>query len=169
VEWTGALEAKLFVRVGKGSPDAEFVARVSDVYPDGRSILIADYTRLVSLRAGLNAPPQPPSHQTDAEPCVLNFRIGWLSQNFNAGHRIRITVACTGGPLHETFNVSHGIRATHQLCCGAGQASHVLAPMMPRERGVGEGPGGVTGRQGEDGKQQGRAYREELSKGIFPT
>ena len=164
MEWTGALRAKLFVRVGEGSADASFLARVSDVYPDGRSILIADYTRLVSLRDGLNCPRKPLSA---GEICALDFRIGWLSLIWAPGHRIRITIACTGGPLHETWNVSHGIKATHQLAFGAGQASHVLAP-MPCVRGVGEGAG-VTGRRGEDGKEQGRAFLEELSKGIFPS
>lgn len=29
------------------------------------------------------------------------FDIGWFSQNFNAGHRIRVTIASTGAPFFE--------------------------------------------------------------------
>jgi predicted acyl esterase len=29
------------------------------------------------------------------------FPVGWMSQIFNRGHRIRITVASTGAPLYE--------------------------------------------------------------------
>ncbi|HRX82877.1 MAG TPA: CocE/NonD family hydrolase C-terminal non-catalytic domain-containing protein, partial [Pirellulaceae bacterium] len=29
------------------------------------------------------------------------FHVGWLSQNFNRGHRIRVTVASTGAPFYE--------------------------------------------------------------------
>jgi putative CocE/NonD family hydrolase len=154
VEWTGALRARFFVRVGAGSADASFVARVSDVYPDGRSILIADYKRNVSLRAGLNGPPLP-LPPPGGEAAELDFRIGWLSQSFNSGHRIRVTVACTGGPLHETWNASHGVRATHQLCHGAGQASHVLAPVVPAD--------------GRGCFEVGRADLADLAAGVFPA
>ena len=129
-------------------------ARVSDVYPDGRSILIADYKRNVSLRDGLNAPaaPVPPP---DGEAVELDFRIGWLSQVFVPGHRIRITISCTGGPLHETWNVSHGVKSTHKLCCGAGQASHVLAPVITADG---------AGRVAVDG-----ADLADLAAGVFPA
>ncbi len=29
------------------------------------------------------------------------FQVGWLSQIFNRGHRIRVTVASTGAPFYE--------------------------------------------------------------------
>jgi predicted acyl esterase len=46
--------------VGVDGEDADFIARISDVYPDGRSILIADHPRRVSLRKSLNEPPVAP-------------------------------------------------------------------------------------------------------------
>lgn len=64
VEWTGQVRAKLFVSVD--GEDADFIARVSDVYPDGRSILIADHPRRVSLRKSLNEPPVAPEVRTQA-------------------------------------------------------------------------------------------------------
>ena len=31
----------------------------------------------------------------------MSFDVGWLSQVFNTGHRIRVTVASTGAPFYE--------------------------------------------------------------------
>jgi hypothetical protein len=31
----------------------------------------------------------------------VSFDVGWLSQVFNKGHRIRVTVASTGAPFYE--------------------------------------------------------------------
>ena len=58
VEWTGAVHAAIAVRVG--APDCDVIVRVCDVYPDGRSILIADHHRRASFRHSLNEPPLPP-------------------------------------------------------------------------------------------------------------
>jgi predicted acyl esterase len=146
VEWTGAVRARLFVAVD--GDDADFIARVSDVYPDGRSILIADHPRRVSLRYSLNEPPLPPEPVNS-----LDFRIGWMSQVFNAGHRIRVTIACTGGPLWETVDAARRATrvATHRLLHGPNQASHVLAPVV-----------------GTGGASQDTSFRAELATGIFP-
>eukprot|EP01043_Picozoa_sp_COSAG02_P042361 COSAG02_NODE_3597_length_6508_cov_2.021220_3_plen_591_part_00 len=147
-EWTGAVRARLFVTVD--GDDADFIARISDVYPDGRSILIADHPRRVSLRNSLNEPPVAPERVN-----ALDFRIGWMSQIFNAGHRIRVTIACTGGPLWETVDAARRDTrvATHYLLHGPEQASHVLAP--------------VVGAQGASPIQD-TTFRAELATGIFP-
>ena len=75
VEWTGAVHAALYAQLG--AKDCDLIVRVSDVYPDGRSILIADYHRRASFRAGLNLPPTPLAVGEIAE---VKFRVGWLSQ-----------------------------------------------------------------------------------------
>jgi len=70
---------------------------VSDVYPDGRSILIIDYPWRARYREGFD-------HEVLMEPgqvTKLAFDVGWLSQIFAAGHRIRVTIASTGAPLYE--------------------------------------------------------------------
>ena len=60
VEWTGRVQAELFV--SSTARDTDFIVRISDVYPDGRSILIVDYqlehfsTRFVSMHI-VNDPP----------------------------------------------------------------------------------------------------------------
>ena len=53
VEWTGKVRAELFV--SSSARDTDFIVRVSDVYPDGRSILIIDYIRRARYREGYDS------------------------------------------------------------------------------------------------------------------
>ena len=50
VEWTGHVRTELYV--SSSARDSDFIVRVSDVYPDGRSILIADYVLRARYREG---------------------------------------------------------------------------------------------------------------------
>jgi predicted acyl esterase len=95
VEWTGRVYAELFV--SSTALDTDVIVRVSDVYPDGRSILIVGYPRRMRYRDGFE-------QEKLMEPNKIykvRFPVGWLSQNFNAGHRIRVTIASTGAPFYE--------------------------------------------------------------------
>ena len=95
VEWTGDVHAELFV--SSSARDTDFIVRVSDVYPDGRSILIADYIRRARYRDGF----EKEVFMQEGKIYKVAFHIGWMSQIFNRGHRIRITVASTGAPFYE--------------------------------------------------------------------
>jgi uncharacterized protein len=95
VEWTGKVRAELYV--SSSARDTDFIVRVSDVYPDGRSILLMDYVRRARYREGYEK-------EVFLEPgkvARVAFDVGWTSQIFNRGHRIRITVASTGAPFFE--------------------------------------------------------------------
>lgn len=95
VEWTGRIRAEL--AVSSTAKDTDFIVRVSDVYPDGRSILLVDYPWRARYREGFD-------HEVLMEPGKIHklaFDVGWISQVFNAGHRIRVMVASTGAPLYE--------------------------------------------------------------------
>jgi putative CocE/NonD family hydrolase len=95
VEWTGQVQTELYVT--STARDTDFIVRVSDVYPDGRSILIMDYVRRARYRDGYDK-------EVFLEPgqvAKVAFDVGWLSQIFNRGHRIRVTVASTGAMFYE--------------------------------------------------------------------
>lgn len=95
VEWTGKIQTELFVT--SSAKDTDFIVRVSDVYPDGRSILIMDYVRRARYREGY----EKEVFMEAGKVYKVAFDIGWFSQNFNKGHRIRVTVASTGAPFFE--------------------------------------------------------------------
>ena len=95
VEWTGKVKAEMVL--SSSAKDTDIIVRVCDVYPDGRSILLMDYVRRLRYRNGFDK-------EVFLEPgeiAKVAFDVGWISQIFNVGHCIRITVASTGAPFYE--------------------------------------------------------------------
>lgn len=134
VEWTGKVQAELYV--SSDARDTDFIVRVSDVYPDGRSILIMDYVRRARYREGFERE----VFMKPDEVYKVAFDVGWLSQIFNKGHRIRITVASTGAPFYEP-NPNTGepltidfpestVVARNALHLNKTNASRILAPVV---------------------------------------
>ena len=134
VEWTGKVQAELFV--SSDAKDTDFFVRVSDVYPDGRSILIMDYVRRARYREGYDRE----VFLKPGEVAKVNFDVGWLSQIFNKGHRIRITVASTGAPFYEpkpntgeplTLEFpANAVVAKNNLHVNQQHASRIIAPVV---------------------------------------
>ena len=133
VEWTGRVFAEL--QVSSTALDTDFIVRVSDVYPDGRSILIIDYPWRARYRDGFETE----KLMTPGKVHRLRFPVGWLSQIFNKGHRIRVTVASTGAPLYEpnpqngkplTINFpDDAISAVNTIHHERPHASRIIAPL----------------------------------------
>jgi putative CocE/NonD family hydrolase len=136
VEWTGKVRAELFV--SSTAKDTDFIVRVCDVYPDGRSMLVMDYVRRARYREGYEK-------EVFMEPgkvYAVNFDLGWTSLVFNKGHRIRVTVASTGAPFYEpnpntgepltTEFPDKAVVATNAVHHDRTRASRIVAPVRPR-------------------------------------
>jgi len=136
VEWTGRVSAEIFL--SSTAKDTDLIVRVSDVYPDGRSILIVDYPWRVRYREGFD-------HEVLLKPgevVPVSFPIGWISQVFNAGHRIRVTVASTGAPLYEPNPQTgepltiafpdNAVAAENTIYHEQGHASRIIAPVLKK-------------------------------------
>jgi predicted acyl esterase len=108
VEWTGLVRAELWA--SSTAPDSDFLVRVSDVYPDGRSILLIDMIQRARYREGYDREVPLPA----GNPVKLTLNVGWLSQIFHRGHRIRVTVGSTGADFYEP-NPQTGGSATFDL------------------------------------------------------
>lgn len=134
VEWTGRIHAEL--HISSTARDTDFIVRVSDVYPDGRSMLLVDYPWRARYREGFD-------HEALLEPgkvCQLAFPVGWISQVFNTGHRIRVTVASTGAPLYEPNPQTgepltiefprNAVVATNSIHHSRLHASRIIAPVV---------------------------------------
>lgn len=133
LEVTGRIKAEVFV--SSTAKDTDFVVRVTDVYPDGRSILLVDYPLRARYREGFD-------HQkllVPGEVAKLDWDIGWTSIIFNKGHRVRVTLASTGAPFYEPnpqtgAPVSHfitdpGVAAINTIWHDAGHSSRVILPV----------------------------------------
>lgn len=135
VEWTGRVATELWVT--STAKDTDFIVRVSDVYPDGRSMLIVDSIRRARYREGF----EQEKLLTPGAVHRVAFDLGWLSLVFNRGHRIRVTVASTGVPFYEpnpntgaplTLEFpSDAVVARNTLFHHAGGASRIIAPVRP--------------------------------------
>ena len=133
-EWTGKIIAEL--KVASDAPDTDFIVRISDVYPDGRSILLVDYIRRARYREGF----EKDSFLKTGEITPIKFDVGWISQVFNKGHRIRVTVCSTASPFYEPNPNSAAPLspdfpkdarvATNTIFHQAGAASRIIAPVM---------------------------------------
>ncbi len=134
VEWTGKVRAELYVT--STARDTDFIVRVTDVYPDGRSILISDYARRARYRKGFEREVSLRAGKI----YKVAFDVGSLSQVFNTGHRIRITVASTGAPFYEpnpqtgeplTIGFpANAVIATNTVWHDRAHASRVIAPVV---------------------------------------
>lgn len=119
VEWTGRIRTELFL--SSTARDTDLIVRVCDVYPDGRSILIVEYPHRVRYREGFDKEVL----MTPGEIVPVEFDVGWISQIFNTGHRIRVTISSTGAPLYEP-NPQTGGRQTRDVPSDATAATNTL-------------------------------------------
>ncbi|MHC4879800.1 MAG: CocE/NonD family hydrolase C-terminal non-catalytic domain-containing protein, partial [Planctomycetota bacterium] len=101
----------------------------------GRSILIVDYPWRARYREGFD-------HEallTPGKVHKLAFPVGWMSQIFNKGHRIRVTIASTGAPLYEPNPQTgepltiefpeNAVKATNTVHHNTKHASRIIAPV----------------------------------------
>ncbi len=117
LEVTGDLSALIWITTDV--PDTDIVVRLTDVYPDGRSMLVADGIIRARFR---NSPDF--SSETLLEPgeaVLLTVDLGPTSIIFNAGHRIRVSVTSSNAPR---FSPNPNTGATYVEEGAGGQIAH---------------------------------------------
>jgi uncharacterized protein len=99
----GSVHATLFA--ASSAPDTDFVARLADVQPDGRAIVVTDGVIRASARESY---PEPgvirPTKPSPIEPGrVYEYRVDlWASGiTFRAGHRMRVEITSSSFPRWE--------------------------------------------------------------------
>ncbi len=95
IEVTGRLTAKLFI--SSDCPDTDFTVKLTDVYPDGRSLLVADGI----LRARYHKSLSTESFLAPGRVYELNVDLWSTSLVFNKGHKIRVAVSSSNSPRFE--------------------------------------------------------------------
>jgi putative CocE/NonD family hydrolase len=133
LEVTGEVKAEVWVRTDV--KDTDLILRVSDVYPDGRSMLLMDYPIRARYREGFERQ----NLLVPGEPALLAWHIGWTSIVINKGHRIRVALTSTGAPLYEP-NPQNGEKQTadwfknprpalHEILHERAHASRICLPI----------------------------------------
>lgn len=95
VEVTGRITATLFI--SSDCPDTDFTVKLSDVFPDGKSLLVTDGIRRASLRKSYE------KHEPLVAGEVYELEVDLWSTSliFNKGHQIRIAVSSSNAPRFE--------------------------------------------------------------------
>lgn len=103
LEVTGPVTVVLYA--ASSAPDTDFVARLTDVHPDGRSINLTEGVLRTRFREGVWGAPRPMEPGTVYE-FVLDLDV--TSNVFLAGHRIRLAVTSSNWPLWDR-NLNTGL------------------------------------------------------------
>jgi putative CocE/NonD family hydrolase len=126
---------KLVLHAASNAVDTDFVAKLVDVYPDGRSINIAEGILPARYRNGLErSEPLVPGEVYELEVDLIG-----TANLFQAGHRIRVHVTSshfpqfarnlnTGEPLGTGEAMSVAEQTIHH---SADRPSHILLPVIP--------------------------------------
>ncbi|MHC4496483.1 MAG: CocE/NonD family hydrolase [Planctomycetota bacterium] len=135
VEVTGRIYAKLYVSSDR--PDTDFTVKLTDVYPDGRSMLVTDGILRASLRNSFERPELLQPDQT----YELTVDLWSTSLVFNEGHRIRVAVSSSNSPRFEPNPNTSGTGArriaANTLRVSGKQPSHILLPIYRGAMGAG--------------------------------
>ncbi len=120
------------------TPDLDLVVRLTDVYPDGRSMLVLDGIQRARMRCGDEAE----CLLTPGVPVELTVELWSTALIFNAGHRIRISVSGSNWPRFEV-NPNDGLDLNLQtpgqvarplMLFGADHPSRLELPVLPMVR-----------------------------------
>jgi len=121
VEVTGRIKARLFV--SSTATDADFTAKLCDVYPDGRSMLLTDGILSAKYRNSFEKPePLEPGKVYEIEIDLWSTSIV-----FNKGHKIRVAVSSSNFPRFE----ANPNTAVNSVYCSSGNPSCVILPVVP--------------------------------------
>lgn len=120
MEITGRMTVVL--RASTSAEDADFTAKLTDVYPDGRSMLIADGIQRLSLRDDLSAPSETvPNVEYDIE-----IDLGSTGIVIDAGHRLRLAIAASNSPRFEPYPQP----TAQQVIIGGDRGARLVLPIV---------------------------------------
>ncbi len=131
LEVTGPLRARLFV--SSTARDTDFVVKLLDVYPDGRSMLIQEGALRARYRGGMNQE----RFLVPGQVSELEIDVSAISIVFNRGHRIRISITSSNHPRYDV-NPNTGepfrqhtqmVPALNTIHCSERWPSHLVLPV----------------------------------------
>ncbi len=132
VEVTGRIFAKIFI--SSSAADTDLSVRLCDVYPDGRSMLIAEGIQRLRYRKSR----EKPEPLTPGQVEEVSIDCWSTSQIFNTGHRVRVTITSSNFPR---FDVNPGtaqpwseagekVKQTNRIHCDAEHPSRLVVPVV---------------------------------------
>jgi len=132
----GPVRAKLWVV--PDTVDLDLAVRLTDVYPDGRSMLVLDGVQRARMRCGDDTE----CLLTPGVPVEITVELWSTAMVFNTGHRIRVAVSGSNWPRFEVnpnngldFNIeTTPVVARPRLLFGSERPSRLELPVLPVSR-----------------------------------
>lgn len=132
IEFTGSIKVKLWA--SSTAPDSDFTAKLCDVYPDGRSMIVLDGILRASHRNYMESrEPMEPGKIYE-----LEIDLWSTSLVVGPGHRVRIAISSSNSPRFEPNPNTGGIPgadnkkteiATNTIYMNVTHPSHILLPV----------------------------------------
>lgn len=134
---TGSIPVTLYL--SSDVKDTDLMVKLVDVYPDGKAYNLDEQALRVRYREGYDQPVfMEPDHvyRVDLPPLVT-------SNEFLAGHRIRIAIASSDFPMLErnlntggpNYSEKDPVTAHNTIHHGSSYLSQIVLPVVPREGG----------------------------------
>jgi len=98
---------KIYLHVSSDKKDTDFAARLTDVYPDGRSMLVADGIFRMRFRNGFTTNDTASMINGQIYPIVIDMPNTAIT--FSAGHRIRVDITSSNYPRFDC-NLNNGLQ-----------------------------------------------------------
>ena len=127
---------KVVLYVKSDCKDTDFAARLTDVYPDGRSMLLVDGIRRARFREGFTT--SDTTFMNDSSTVYqVEIELNPTSHTFLAGHRIRLDITSSNYPRFNN-NMNDGgamyiagdtAIAHNTIMCDAVYPSHLVLPL----------------------------------------
>ena len=116
--------------------DTDFAVLLSDVYPDGRAITLAEGIMRASYRDSL----ENPTPLTPGQTYEFKIELNAISNAFLPGHRLRVSIMSARFPTYcRNPNTGAGegddeemVLAHQTIYHDAAYPSHILLPVIPR-------------------------------------
>ncbi len=133
IEITGPIRVVLYVSTSVN--DTDFTAKLVDVEPDGRPLLVADGMERLRYRLSLSKPVFVKKNQ----PYQVSIDAGVTSYVFSGGHRIRLEVSSSNFPrfdrnMNSVRPIAYETRFTkarQTILHARGYPSEILLPLIP--------------------------------------
>ena len=134
IEVTGRVTMNLWV--SSDCPDTDFVGKLCDVYPDGRSYNVCEGVMRARFRRSFSKPEM----MLPGKLYRVSVDLWSTSIVFSRGHRIRVHVTSSNAPgwdpnpnTGEPFRSSARTRVAHNVVhLGGATPSHVVLPVARR-------------------------------------
>jgi putative CocE/NonD family hydrolase len=136
IEVTGPVAAVIYV--SSDAPDTDFTAKLVDVFPDGRAILLCEGVQRMRYRHSLTQP----ELMSHGEVYQIRIDMTATSNVFLPGHRIRVEISSSNFPRYDRNSNTGGdivhehltnmVPAINQVHHGPDNPSRLVLPINDR-------------------------------------